>query len=160
MTTILQITVSCDIGDVKRVPLVKRLNLSIDYQYHEHSRAFSDDCLSPAISLLPPAFLPLEYSSSFSRIYSFFSFIHPSASGSIHISPNYEIFSRPWTIIFIDIFTVVSVVCTDGGSKMNNYNMNNLKCVLWYVGQSLLFQLIINSVSESVLGLSVLEPRC
>lgn len=158
MTTILQITVSCDIGDVKRVPLVKRLNLFIDYQYHEHSIAFSDDCLSPAISLLPPAFLPLEYSSSFSRIYSFFSFIHPSASGSIPICPNYGIFSRPWTIIFIDIFTVVSMVCTDRGCKMNNYN--NVKCVLWYVGQSLLVQLIINSVSESVLGLSVLEPRC
>lgn len=148
MTTILQITVSCDIGDVKRVPLVKRLNLSIDYQYHEHSIAFSDDCLSPAISLLPSVVLPLEHSFSFSRIYSFFSFIHPSASRYISICPNHGIFSRPWTIIFIDIFMVVSMVCTNGGSKMNNYKMNNIKCVLWYVGQSLLVQLIINSVSE------------
>lgn len=148
MTTILQITVSCDIGDVKRVPLVKRLNLSIDYQYHEHSIAFSDDCLSPAISLLPPAFLPLENSSSFSRIYSFFSFIHTSASGSIPICPNHGIFSRSLTIIFINIFMVVSMVCKNGGSKINNYKMNNIKCVLWYVGQSLLVQLIRNSVSE------------
>lgn len=149
MTTILQITVSCDIGDVKRVPLVKRLNLSIDYQYHE--------------SLLILTTTASATTAYLQRFHSFHqsSFLLRIPSHSVVSTPSFLLFIRLHLDIFlfvlitgssvdpfIDIFMVVSMVCTNGGSIMNNYKMNNIKCVLWYVGQSLLVQLIINSVSE------------